>query len=66
MIKMNFIRFVLTLVYVTILWSIIGVIAIKLTETSGAQVWGLMLLCFVGAICHTGSVTYYDLARRIY
>jgi hypothetical protein len=64
--KTNFIRFFLTLIYVSILWSIIGVIAVRLTDTQGIQSWGLTALCFVGAICHVGSVTFYDLARRMY
>jgi hypothetical protein len=64
--KLNFIRFLLTLVYVAILWVIIAAVAIEVTETSGAQLWGLIALCSVAAICHVVSVTYYDLARRMY
>lgn len=63
---MNFLRFLFTLVYVCILWSFIGGITLKLTDTSGFQTWGLILLCFIGAACHVASVTYYDLARRMY
>ena len=59
-------RLLLTLIYISILWAIIGVIAVRLTETQGIQIWGLIVLCFVGAICHVGSVAYYDLARRLY
>ena len=65
-VRMNFIRFALTLIYVVILWSIIGTIAYKLTDTSTTQVWGLVALCAIGAICHIGSVTFYDLTRRLY
>ena len=64
--KLNFVRFLLTLVYVAILWIIIAAVAIHVTETSGVQVWGLIALCAVGGICHVGSATYYDLARRMY
>ena len=65
-VRMNFIRFALTLIYVMILWSIIGTIAYKLTDTSESQVWGLVALCAVGAICHVASATFYDLTRRLY
>ena len=65
-VRMNFIRFVLTLVYVAILWSIIGTVAYKLTDTASNQAWGLVALCVVGAGCHVASATFYDLTRRLY
>ena len=65
-IRMNFLRFVLTLVYVVILWSIICLIAYNLVDTGTGLPWGLIVLCVIGAGCHVVSATFYDMTRRLY
>jgi len=62
--RFNFLRFILTLVYIGILWALIGWITAGLA--AGAQPWLVAAACVIGAGCHVASATYYDLAKRLY